>query len=149
MAHIKRGEFLFVHKAQSDRWYLTAPMHAPKQIMSCCETRWQGPWQVFHWFVLPPKFFAKVAVTFFGFATVLSTCCCTRQVKQDDRVFQLFVLPPNYFDKVAVTYFDYAIMLSPCCIGQLCLRISLLKWLSPCLTMWQCYCLVVGNGIEW
>jgi hypothetical protein len=31
-------------------------------------------------------------VTFFGFAAVLSTCCCTRHVKEDDRVFQLFVL---------------------------------------------------------
>jgi hypothetical protein len=81
------------------------------------------------------KFFAKVAVTFFGFVTVLSTCCCARQVKEDDRVFQLFVLPPNYFDKVAVTFFDYAKVLSPCCIGQSCLQISLQKWLSPYLTM--------------
>jgi len=30
MEHIKRVEFLFVHKARSDRWYFTAPMHAPK-----------------------------------------------------------------------------------------------------------------------
>jgi hypothetical protein len=33
-----------------------------------------------------------LAVTFFGFAAVLSTCCCARHVKEDDRVFQLFVL---------------------------------------------------------
>ena len=46
----------------------------------------------FQWFVLPPKFFANLAVTFFGFAAVLSTCCCARHVKEDDRVFQLFVL---------------------------------------------------------
>ena len=46
----------------------------------------------FQWFVLPPKFFANLAVTFFCFAAVLSTCCCARHVKEDDRVFQLFVL---------------------------------------------------------
>ena len=46
----------------------------------------------FQWFVLPPKFFANLAVTFFGIATVLSICCCSRHVKEDDRVFQLFVL---------------------------------------------------------
>ena len=46
----------------------------------------------FQWFVLPPKFFANLAVTFFGIAAVLSIRCCSRHVKEDDRVFQLFVL---------------------------------------------------------
>ena len=46
----------------------------------------------FQWFVLPPKFFANLAVTFFGIASVLSICCCSWHVKEDDRVFQLFVL---------------------------------------------------------
>jgi hypothetical protein len=41
---------------------------------------------------LPPKLFANLAVTFFGFAAVLSTCCCGRHVKEDDRVFQYFIL---------------------------------------------------------
>jgi hypothetical protein len=50
--------------------------------MTCCETRLQGPWQVFQLFVLPPKFFANLAVTFFGFAAVLSTCCCAWHVKE-------------------------------------------------------------------
>jgi hypothetical protein len=113
-----------------------------------CKTRWQGPWQVFQWFVLPPKFFAKVTVTFVGFASVMSTRCCTRHVKEDDRVFDIFVLPPNHFDKVAVTFFDNVIVLTPCCTGRSCLRISLLKWLTPCLTMWQSYCLAVGHGTE-
>ena len=42
----------------------------------------------------------------------------------------IFVLPPNHFDKVAVTFFHNVIVLSPCCT-----EISLLKWLTPCLTM--------------
>jgi hypothetical protein len=41
---------------------------------------------------LASKLFANLAVTFFCFAAVLSTCCCARHVKEDDRVFQLFVL---------------------------------------------------------
>ena len=129
--------------------------------MSSCERRCQSPWQVFQWFVVPPKFFAKVTVTFVGFASVMSmtvtfvgfasvmsTCCCTQHLKEDDRVFPKFVLPPNHFDKVAATFFDNVIVFTPCCTGQSCLRISLLKWLTPCLTMWQSYCLAVGHGTE-
>jgi hypothetical protein len=42
--------------------------------MTCCETRLQGHWQVFQWFVLPPKFFANLAVIFFGFSPVQLVC---------------------------------------------------------------------------
>ncbi len=77
------------HKATGD---ISLRLCMTKKIMTCYETRLQGPWQVFQWFVLPPKFFADLAVTFFGFAAVLSTCCCARHVKKDHRVFQLFVL---------------------------------------------------------
>ena len=73
---------------------------------------------------LASKFFAKVTVTFVGFASVMSTRCCSWHVKEDDRVFPIFVLPPNHFDKVAVTFFDNVIVLTPCCNGQSCLQIS-------------------------
>jgi hypothetical protein len=41
---------------------------------------------------LADKILCQLAVAFFCFAAVLSTCCCARHVKEDDRVFQLFVL---------------------------------------------------------
>jgi hypothetical protein len=40
------------------------------------------------------------------------------------------------------------IVLSPCFTGQSCLQISLLKWLTLCFILCQCYCLTVGHGTE-